>query len=97
MHAYFYWTHRWLHHRRWFRAVHGCHHTSLHPHGWAAYAFHPVEALVQAAFLPLFLQVVPVHSGVVVLFLVHMIVRDAIGHCAHELMPWGWARGRWLG
>jgi len=24
--AYFYWTHRLLHHRRWFRAVHGKHH-----------------------------------------------------------------------
>ena len=53
--AYFYWTHRWLHHRRWFRAVHGRHHASLHPTPWAAYAFHPIEALVQAAFLPLFL------------------------------------------
>ena len=95
--AYFYWTHRWLHQRRWFRAVHGRHHASSHPTPWAAYAFHPVEALVQAAFLPLFLLAVPVHSGVIVVFLVHMILRNVIGHCAHELMPWGWTRSRWLG
>ena len=94
--AYFYWTHRWLHQRRWFRAVHGRHHASLHPTPWAAYAFHPVEALVQAAFLPLFLLAVPVHRGVIAVFLIHMILRNAIGHCAHELMPWGWTR-RWLG
>lgn len=93
--AYFYWTHRFLHHRRWFGAVHGRHHASLHPTPWAAYAFHPVEALVQAAFLPLFLLVVPLHGVVIAVFLIHMILRNAIGHCAHELMPWRWARG-WL-
>jgi len=57
--TWFYWTHRALHDRRWFRAVHGRHHASLHPTPWAAYAFHPVEALVQAIFLPLFLLLVP--------------------------------------
>jgi sterol desaturase/sphingolipid hydroxylase (fatty acid hydroxylase superfamily) len=46
--AWFYWTHRARHHRRWFRAVHGRHHASLQPTPWAAYAFRPVEALVQA-------------------------------------------------
>ena len=90
--AWFYWTHRALHHRRWFRAVHGRHHQSLHPTPWAAYAFHPVEALVQAAFLPLFLLVVPVHGAVIAVFLVHMILRNTIGHCAHELWPWRWTR-----
>lgn len=97
--AYFYWTHRLLHHRRWFHAVHGRHHASLHPTPWAAYAFHPVEGLVQAAFLPLFLLMVPLHSTVIVVFLIHMILRNAIGHCAHELMPWRWTpRGglRWI-
>jgi sterol desaturase/sphingolipid hydroxylase (fatty acid hydroxylase superfamily) len=95
--AYFYWTHRWLHQRRWFRAVHGRHHASLHPTPWAAYAFHPVEALVQAAFLPLFLLGVPVHGAVIALFLMHMILRNTIGHCAHELLPWRWTPRGWLG
>jgi len=88
--AYFYWTHRWLHHRRWFRLVHGRHHASLHPTPWAAYAFHPVEAVIQAAFLPLFLLAVPTHGAVIAVFLVHMIVRNTVGHCAHELLPWRW-------
>lgn len=95
--AWFYWTHRGLHQRRWFRAVHGRHHASLHPTPWAAYAFHPVEALVQAVFLPLFLLLVPVHAGVLVVFLLHMILRNTIGHCGHELMHWPWARSGWLG
>ncbi len=95
--AWFYWTHRALHHRRWFRAVHGRHHASLHPTPWAAYAFHPGEALVQAAFLPLFLLLVPVRGAVIALFLLHRILRNTIGHCARELFPWRWTRHGWLG
>ena len=94
--TWFYWTHRALHHRRWFRAVHGRHHASMHPTPWAAYAFHPVEALVQAMFLPLFLVSVPVHTGVLAVFLLHIILRNTIGHCAHELFPWRWTPRGWL-
>jgi Delta7-sterol 5-desaturase len=90
--AYFYWTHRLLHDRRWFGAVHGRHHHSVHPTPWAAYSFHPIEAAVQAAFLPLFLAVVPMHGGVIAVFLVHMILRNAIGHSSHEVFPWSWRR-----
>ena len=95
--AYFYWTHRLLHDRRWFGAVHGRHHASVHPTPWAAYSFHPVEAATQAVFLPLYLLVVPTHGAVIGVFLVHMILRNAVGHCGHELMPWhltprGWMR-----
>lgn len=97
--AWFYWTHRLLHHRRWFRQVHATHHGSVHPTPWAAYSFHPIEALIQAAFLPLYVALLPTHGAVIVLFLLHMIVRNCVGHCAHELWPWRWTpRGplRWL-
>jgi Delta7-sterol 5-desaturase len=94
--AYFYWTHRLLHAAPVFRYMHARHHASTHPTPWAAYAFHPVEALVQAVFLPLFLLVVPTHGAVVGVFLLHMIVRNAIGHCSHELLPWQATRHGWL-
>jgi sterol desaturase/sphingolipid hydroxylase (fatty acid hydroxylase superfamily) len=44
----------------------------------------------------LFLLVVPMHEGAIAVFLVHMIVRNAIGHCAHELLPWRWTPRGWL-
>jgi Delta7-sterol 5-desaturase len=97
--AYFYWTHRLLHNRRWFAAVHGRHHASANPTPWAAYSFHPIEAAIQAAFLPIFVALVPIHAGAIAVFLVHMILRNAIGHCSHELFPWAWTpRGalRWI-
>src|ERR1041385_5515419 len=39
--AYFYWTHRLMHHRRLFRLVHRVHHASTNPSPWAAYSFSP--------------------------------------------------------
>jgi sterol desaturase/sphingolipid hydroxylase (fatty acid hydroxylase superfamily) len=46
--AYFYWTHRLLHWRPLYRCAHHVHHRSTSPTPWAAYAFHPAEAVVQA-------------------------------------------------
>jgi len=92
--AYFYWTHRLLHHRRVFRWAHRAHHLSHTPTPWAAYAFAPAEAVVQAAYLPLILTVLPAHESALFVFLVHMILRNAIGHCGFELMPRRFARMR---
>ena len=95
--AYFYWTHRAMHHPRLFRLFHRTHHRSHTPTPWAAYAFDWPEAVVQAVFLPLFLLFVPVHGVVLFVFLVHMIVRNVMGHAGVELHPRGWAGSRWLG
>lgn len=94
--AYFYWTHRLLHHPVIFRWAHRTHHVSHTPTPWAAYAFSPAEAVVQAAFLPLILTILPAHGSALFLFLTHMILRNAIGHCGFELMPRRFARwARW--
>ncbi|MDZ4287756.1 MAG: sterol desaturase family protein, partial [Prosthecobacter sp.] len=37
--AWFYWTHRLMHHRKLFRLFHRVHHLSHNPTPWAAYAF----------------------------------------------------------
>ena len=95
--AYFYWTHRLMHHRRLFRWSHLTHHRSRTPTPFAAYAFGPVEAMVQAAFLPLLLLVMPMSGWAIFAFLLHMIVRNAIGHSGHEWFPRGTSRGLWLG
>jgi Delta7-sterol 5-desaturase len=93
---YFYWTHRLLHTPWLLRHVHGVHHRSRNPSPWAAYAFHPVEALVNGLVTPLALLVVPLHWSVLMLFALHQIVRNTHGHAAVETMPRGFAR-HWLG
>ncbi|HEU0203397.1 MAG TPA: sterol desaturase family protein [Burkholderiaceae bacterium] len=94
--AYFYWTHRLLHRPAWFRHVHRVHHQSISPTPWAAYSFHPLEAVVQAAFLPLFVLLVPIHPAAIGVFVLHMIVRNCLGHSGFEVMPWRQAMRGWL-
>ncbi len=85
--AYFYWTHRAMHHPRLFSWTHGVHHRSVSPSPWTAYSFAPAEALVHALFVPLALLVVPVHEVAVFAFLSYMIVRNVLGHLGLELAP----------
>ena len=93
--TWFYWTHRLMHLRGIFRWSHRTHHRSIAPTPWAAYSFAPAEAVVQAVFLPLILLVLPLHPTVIFVFLVHMIVRNVLGHAGVELMPRRWLAGWW--
>jgi lathosterol oxidase len=93
---YFYWAHRLLHTRWLFRRVHGVHHRSRNPSPWAAFSFHPVEALINGLFLPFALLAVPLDDVVVIAFALHQIVRNTHGHAAVETLPRGFAR-HWLG
>jgi sterol desaturase/sphingolipid hydroxylase (fatty acid hydroxylase superfamily) len=82
-----------------FRRLHRTHHRSVAPTQWAAYSFSVGEAVVQAAFLPLFLLAVPAHTTVLFLWMAHQVVRNVAGHCGVELEPKGWLGswwGRWL-
>jgi lathosterol oxidase len=96
--AYFYWMHRALHLRMLFRRAHLVHHKSRTPTPWAAYSFAPGEAVLEGLYLPLFLLLFATSLPVLLLFLLHQIVRNVLGHCGHELMPPGfyshWAT-RW--
>lgn len=85
--AYFYWTHRLMHHPRLYRAVHHTHHLSMNPTPWAAYAFSPAEALVQAGIGPLIVFTIPVHPAAFGLFMVWQIAFNVFGHCGYEIFP----------
>ena len=49
--AYFYWTHRMMHHRWLYRTFHHTHHLSTSPSPWAAYAFSPWRHLFKPELL----------------------------------------------
>jgi lathosterol oxidase len=89
--AYFYWTHRLLHWRPLYRLAHHVHHRSTSPTPWAAYAFHPLEAVVQAGIYVVIVFAVPMHPLALMLFLIYMIVRNVAGHLGHEIWPAGFA------
>ena len=50
----FYWMHRFMHLPGIFKAVHKVHHLSHNPSPWAAFSFHPLEAIIEAGILPVF-------------------------------------------
>ena len=85
--AYFYWTHRAMHHPRLFRTFHWTHHKSKTPTPWTAYAFDAPEALVMVAFVPLWAAVVPMHDLAIFTFVTWQIVRNVMGHAGVEMHP----------
>ena len=60
--TYFYWVHRLMHLPGIFKWFHLVHHKSTNPSPWAAYAFHPLEAIVESLIFVVFLFTIPVHT-----------------------------------
>lgn len=89
--AYFYWSHRAMHHPRLFKRFHRFHHRTITPTAWAAYSFAVPEAFVMAVFMPLWQYFVPTPGVVIFSFLIVMIVRNCMGHAGLELHARGWA------
>lgn len=85
--AYFYWTHRAMHHPRLFRSFHRVHHLSTNPSPWAAYSFSPLEAVVQAGIFPLVALVMPIHILAFGLFMTWQIIFNVLGHTGYEFHP----------
>jgi Delta7-sterol 5-desaturase len=97
--TWFYWTHRWMHRPRLFRAAHAVHHASRPPTAWAAMAFHPIEALTGAIVIPALVFLVPIHYGALLVVLTIMTVMGVTNHMGWEMFP-RWLvegpAGRWL-
>lgn len=85
--AYYYWTHRAMHHRRLFRRVHGRHHRSHNPSPFTAYSFDLPEALILASYVVIWPLLIPTRFAVIPWFIVFQIAKNTLAHCGYELMP----------
>ncbi len=97
--TYFYWMHRAMHHPVLFKHVHLVHHKSTNPSPWTAYAFHPLEGVLEAAILPILAFTLPVHRSAIAWFFLFQIVYNVYGHLGFELYPKGFHKtwiGRWI-
>lgn len=93
--AYFYWIHRAMHSKRLFKLTHLHHHKSRTPTPWTAYSFTSIEAMLEVAFVPLFLfatsQLGIAYAGYAILFFIwHQMIRNVMAHAGSELFPAGW-------
>lgn len=89
--AWFYWTHRLMHTTRLYKAFHLTHHRSHNPTPFTAYSFAPGEAVVNYAFIPALLLLMPIHSLALYTVMTIMIFKNATAHCGYELFPRSWA------
>jgi len=97
--TYFYWAHRLMHHPRLFRLFHLVHHKSNNPSPWAAYAFHPLEAVVESLIFVVFLLTIPVHRFHLMFFFIFSLFYNVYGHLGFELYPKGFNKhwfGKWM-
>jgi len=89
--TYFYWTHRLMHWKPIFKYVHKVHHLSINPTPFAAYAFHPIEAVVEVGIIPLIAFTIPHHATTIVIFGLYSLLLNVAGHLGYELFPKGFA------
>ncbi|NMH27802.1 sterol desaturase family protein [Flavobacterium silvaticum] len=92
--TYFYWTHRLMHHPKLFRYIHLIHHKSHNPSPWAAYSFHPLEALIEGGVILVVVFLIPMHRGAVGLFMLAMFSFNVYGHLGYEILPKKFYRSR---
>jgi lathosterol oxidase len=63
--AYYFFEHLLMHRPFFYRRFHYIHHAFKNPSPFAGYAFHPLEGVLKAAFIPLVALVVPLHYSVI--------------------------------
>jgi lathosterol oxidase len=85
--TYFYWAHRLMHHPFFYERVHKVHHLSKDPTPFAAFAFHPLEALVEIGFIPILVFSIPLHFSSLVILSMWMIIFNVMGHLGYETFP----------
>ncbi len=97
--TFFYFAHRIMHHPLLFKHIHLVHHYSTNPSPWAAYAFHPLEAIVEQGIVVIFYFSIPIHITHLAIFFLFSIVYNVYGHLGYELYPRGFnktAIGKWI-
>jgi sterol desaturase/sphingolipid hydroxylase (fatty acid hydroxylase superfamily) len=89
--TYYYWIHRWMHRPGIYERVHRWHHESIETTAWTAFSFHPLEAVLQAVFLPLSVLLIPMHAFAFLTLLAVMTLSATINHAGIEVFPARWA------
>lgn len=85
--TYFYWTHYFMHNKKIYPLFHKVHHISRNPTPLTSYAFHPLEAIIEAGIYPIIVVLFPVHQGALLVFFTIAFGFNILGHLGHEVYP----------
>ncbi|TXE09303.1 sterol desaturase family protein [Gelidibacter salicanalis] len=83
--TYFYWTHRLMHHRAFFKYVHKTHHSFHNPTPWAAFAFHPLESIISMGIIPIIIFLIPFHQWALIVFVTLLTLNNVLIHLGYRL------------
>lgn len=88
--AYFYWTHRWMHHPRIYRFVHKKHHKSTDPSPLTIFSFHPLETIIE--FIPFLILplILPIYWPAFFLWQTIDLINNLFAHIGYEFYPKNW-------
>jgi lathosterol oxidase len=93
--TWFYFTHRLMHHPKIYRHVHKVHHQSTDPSPFAAFSFHPIEALIDGGVFVVFAFTFPVHMIALWIWQLIHVVLNIVAHLGYEIYPKGFNK-HWL-
>jgi len=93
--TYYYWFHRWMHLPKVYKYMHLIHHKSIHTSVLTSFSFHPLETIFQAAFLPIVIVILPMHTYAFLCVLLTMTISATINHAGVEIYPSG-RFGKWF-
>ncbi|MEO0897593.1 MAG: sterol desaturase family protein [Bacteroidota bacterium] len=85
--TYFYWMHRAIHHKWFFRKVHLVHHQSTNPSPFASHAFNVSESILETLVFPFILMVIPMHPLAILVMILTAITFNVYGHLGYEIAP----------
>ncbi|MEO8868166.1 MAG: sterol desaturase family protein [Bacteroidia bacterium] len=97
--TYFYFAHRLMHHPKLFKWFHKVHHKSTNPSPFAAFAFHPLEALVEIGIFVLLIFMMPLCRWHLFIFFLSLMVYNVYGHLGWEVYPKKFNKswiGKWI-
>ena len=90
--AFFYWSHRLMHHRRLFRLFHKEHHHSTDPSPFTSLAFQPLETLVENVVGMALPFVLPIHWNVILIWQTISFANNFLAHLGYEFYPHYWLK-----
>lgn len=90
--TYFYWSHRFMHLKAVYPYVHLIHHKSVNPTPWATFAFHPTEAVMQFAIVPVMMFAIPLHPLAIFAWSMYQLTLNVLGHTGYEFFRSGFTR-----
>lgn len=91
---YYYWLHRLMHHKSFYRKIHKVHHDSIETSVWTSFSFHPFETVLQVLPFFAYIYFVPMHIYSIFFLLTLMTISAAINHINKEFYPSWFLRSR---